>query len=506
MALFTNSCLSTSPINSTSPTKSAFTSAVVASLDTSKQAAAHRAEPTTQPSTQPETCTQTLRNRRRGSSLPTDGIDTIAIRGGREIDPTSGAILTPICQSTTYVQDAVGQHKGHTYSRSSNPTVSALEAALGALEAAPDAVCFGTGMAAITTLFLSLLRAGDHVVLSSVLYGGTVRFVDQVLKPLGIGALIVDASDPRNVDAAINERTRLVFIETPANPTLILTDVEAIAQITRARGVLLAVDNTFLTPVILRPLDLGADISVYSTTKYIEGHNATVGGSLVTRDETLLSRFRLIRKTVGSIQAPFEAWLTLRGLKTLPLRIRHHSQSALVVAKFLEAHPLVARVAYPGLESFPQHTLAKKLHAHADPDNIAYHGGIIAFELKGGADAGRTLMNSVRLCSLAENLGAAETLITHPVTMTHADVSKAQREATGITDGLVRLSVGLENVRDIIADLAQALDQTLDQTFDQTRTQTLESKPASSTSKARTRTPKSSARPQSISKIPVPAT
>lgn len=404
-----------------------------------RAAAAHRAEPLPPPY----------------EAADWSGIETIAIRGGRRADPATGALLTPICQSTTYVHEGVGKHKGHTYSRASNPTVSALEAALGALEATPPAVCFSTGMAAITALFLSVLRAGDHVVLSEVLYGGTVRLAEEVLRPLGIEASFVDTRDPARVEAAIGERTRLVFVETPANPTLVLTDVAALAAITRARGVLLAVDNTFLTPVVLRPLDLGADIAVYSTTKYIEGHNATVGGSLASRDETLLARFRQIRKTVGSIQAPFEAWLTLQGLKTLPLRLRRHCESAQQVAAFLESHPVVERVAYPGLTSFPQHDLA--VRQHAGRDGAALHGGIIAFEVKGGAAASVAVMNSVRLCSLAENLGAVETLITHPVSMTHGAVPKAQREATGITDGLVRLSVGLEDSRDVIADLDRAL-------------------------------------------------
>jgi cystathionine beta-lyase/cystathionine gamma-synthase len=388
------------------------------------------------------------------------GVSTVAIRGGRTADIATGAILTPICQSTTYVQSAIGQHKGHTYSRASNPTVEALEQALAALECGEDrecrASCYATGMAAITTLFLATLKAGDHVVLSNVLYGGTVRLASEVLEPLGVRVTFVDATQPQNVERAIGDTTKLVFIETPANPTLVLTDVEAIARITRARGVLLAVDNTFLTPVLLRPLDLGADVSVYSTTKYIEGHNATVGGALCTRNQQLDERLRRIRKTIGCIQAPFEAWLTLRGLKTLPLRIREHSRSAQKVAEWLAKHPLVAKVSYPGLRQFSQRELA--LRQHRDQSGSCYHGGIVSFELTGGETAGRTLMEAVRLCSLAENLGAAETLITHPVSMTHGDVPRQQRESTGITDGLVRLSVGLEDVQDIINDLAQALD------------------------------------------------
>lgn len=425
-----------------------------------KTAAAHRAEP----------C----------RTLSEDvGIDTIALRGGRKPDPTTGAVVTPIVQSTTYAHDAVGVHKGHTYSRASNPTVSALEEALGALENTPPAVCFSTGMAAITTLCLSLLKTGDHVVVSDVVYGGTVRLLNLVLQPLGIKATFVDTADAKNVEHAITRETKLVLIETPANPTLKLADVEAIAKVTKKKGVLLAVDNTFLTPVLLRPLDLGADITIYSTTKYIEGHNTTVGGSLSTRDTALLDRFRLIRKTLGSIQAPFDAWLTLKGLKTLPLRIRQHSRGALEIARFLQGHPKVTKVYYPGLSEFPQHALAvrqnrsgigtKKKGQNADSET--FFGGIVAFEVSGGVDSGVTVMNNVQLCILAENLGSAETLITHPVSMTHGDVPREQRERTGITDGLVRLSVGLEDPADIIADLEQALAQvTVTQTTTTTRT------------------------------------
>jgi cystathionine beta-lyase/cystathionine gamma-synthase len=382
-------------------------------------------------------------------SFSPDLYSTTAVRGGVTPDPATGAVLTPIYQSTTYPQQAVGVHKGFTYSRAANPTVSALEAALGALEDTPPAVCFATGMAAISTLFLAILKSGDHVVVSDVVYGGTVRLFQQVLSNFQVEAWFVDTSNPSAVEQAIKANTRLVFIETPANPTLKLTDVAAIAQIAHAAGTKLAVDNTFLTPVLQRPLDIGADITLLSTTKYIEGHNSTVGGSIATRDEVLLERLRLIRKTLGCIQSPQESWLTLRGLKTLPLRLQQHCSSAQKIAEWLEQHPQVARVHFPGLASFPQFALAQ--------EQQGLPGGIIAFELKGGADAGIQLMNTVRLCILAENLGAAETLITHPVSMTHGDVPREIRERTGITDGLVRLSVGLENPADIIADLESAL-------------------------------------------------
>ena len=382
-------------------------------------------------------------------SFSAEQFATTAVRGGVSPDPATGAVLTPIYQSTTYHQEAVGVHKGFTYSRAANPTVSALEAALGALENTPPAVCFATGMAAISTLFLAILKSGDHVAISDVVYGGTVRLFQQVLSQFQVEASFVDTSDPATVQQAIKPNTRLIFIETPANPTLKLTDIAAIANVAHAAGVKLAVDNTFLTPVLQRPLELGADITLLSTTKYIEGHNSTVGGSIATHDEALLDRLRLVRKTLGCIQSPQESWLTLRGLKTLPLRLQQHCSSAQVVAEWLERHPQVARVHFPGLASFPQFALAQ--------NSKLLPGGIIAFELNGGADAGIQLMNTVKLCILAENLGATETLITHPVSMTHADVPCEIRERTGITDGLVRLSVGLENPADIIADLDTAL-------------------------------------------------
>ena len=376
--------------------------------------------------------------------------NTRAVHAGQTPDPSTGAIVTPIFQTTTYVQQAVGVHQGHTYSRASNPTVSVLEACLGELEDAPPSVCFSTGLAAETALFLALLRSGDHVVVSEVCYGGTVRLLREVLAGLGVSASFVDTTTPAAVAAAITPETRLVFVETPANPTLALTDIAAIAAVTRGAGIPLAVDNTFLTPVLQRPLDLGADVSVYSTTKHIEGHNSTVGGALTARDEALVERLRFIRKSVGSIQSPFESWLTLRGIKTLPLRLRQHSAHAQAVAEWLESHPRVRRVLYPGLPSFPQHELAVRQQRR--------HGGILAFEVEGGLAAGTALMNAVRLCALAESLGAVETLVTHPASMTHGDVPREQRERAGVTDGLVRLSVGLEEPADIIADLEQAID------------------------------------------------
>lgn len=393
--------------------------------------------------------------------LETRADATLAVRAGLEHDPASGAILTPIVQSATYVQHTLGSHRGHTYSRAGNPTVDALERAIGALEAGRHrptlpAVCFSSGLSAETTLFLTLLRAGDEVVVSDAVYGGTVRLLRRVLSGLGIAARFVDTSRPEVLAAAVSPRTRLVFVETPANPTLKLTDIAAAARIAHAAGALLAVDNTFLTPVLQRPLDLGADVAVYSTTKHIEGHNATIGGAVTARDPELLDRLRFTRKTLGTIQSPFEAWLTLRGLKTLPLRIREHSRAAARIAEFLRNHPGVERVFYPGLDTFPQRELAERQHAR-DERGDSLHGGVLSFEVRGGEPAGVRTLNALRLVSIAESLGAVESLVTHPLTMTHGDVPADQRAAAGITDGLVRLSVGLEDPDDLLADLDQAL-------------------------------------------------
>ncbi|MFM9957553.1 MAG: trans-sulfuration enzyme family protein [Phycisphaerales bacterium] len=378
--------------------------------------------------------------------------------------PTTGTprpLVPGIVQSTTYLHRAVSDIDGPTYSRVGNPTVDHLEDVLGTLEDAPPAVTFSTGLAAETALFLALLRAGDHAVVGEAIYGGTVRLFRQVLSELGITCTFVDAADVSAVRAAITARTRLVFIETPANPTLRLTDIAAVADAVRgaresiAPEIRLAVDNTFLTPVLQRPLDLGADISVYATTKQIEGHSVALGGSVVSRDETLLERVRFIRKSTGGIQTPFNAWLTTNGVKTLAVRIKQQSLHAQQVAEWLAVHPAVKRVNYPGLHDFPQRELAHRQHK----GNL--HGNVVSFEIEGGTPAGIALLNGVKLCALVEHVGSVETLITHPASMTHADVPKEQRERVGLTDGLVRLSVGLEDPADIINDLAQAIEAAL---------------------------------------------
>jgi cystathionine beta-lyase/cystathionine gamma-synthase len=379
-------------------------------------------------------------------------LDTLALHSAPS-DPT-GALISSITQSTTYLTGS----GPHAYSRVSNPSVDALEHELGALENTPPAVTFSTGLAAETALFLTLLKQGDHAIIGRGVYGGTVRLFRQVLSNLGIDSTFVDTADPLHVEAAIKPNTRLVLIESPTNPTLELADIAAIAQITKPRNIKLIVDNTFLTPVIQRPLDLGADICVVSTTKHIEGHSTALGGAVTSRDTAFLEKLRFIRKATGAIQTPFQAWLTSRGIKTLPLRIRHHSENALILALALAKNPAITRVNYPGLDSFPQRELAQR--QHTDAEGRTLHGGVISFELDGrggGIETGREFLKHLKLCKLVEHVGSVETLVTHPATMTHADVPREQRQAAGITDALIRLSVGLESPRDILADLNQAI-------------------------------------------------
>jgi cystathionine beta-lyase/cystathionine gamma-synthase len=376
-------------------------------------------------------------------------LHTEALHAGTAPDPVTGALLTPIYQTTTYTQRAVGDHQGFTYSRAGNPTVSALERRLAALEGAGYATAYSTGLSATTALFLALLKAGDRVVVSLAVYGGTVRLLQQFFAHFGVDAVFVDTGDEEKFTEALQVPTRLVFVETPANPTLRLTDLELAVKLSREAGAVLVVDNTLLTPALQRPIDYGVDVVLHSTTKFIEGHNATVGGALITSDPDLHERLAFTRTATGTIQSPFQAWLTLQGVKTLPLRMARHSENALRVARFLESHPRVTRVEYPGLESFPQYELGRKQQRSG--------GALISFEVEGGTEAGIRLMNSVSLCALVENLGAAETLITHPVSMTHGSVPPEQRAAAGISDGLVRVSVGLEDPADVIADLERAL-------------------------------------------------
>ncbi len=379
------------------------------------------------------------------------GNATRNIHFGIEPDPVTGAILPPIYQTATYAQEAVGVNKGHTYTRSSNPTVATLEKKLAGIEYAAGAVAFATGLAATTTLIMSLLQQGDHIVCSDVVFGGTVRLVDTVFNKFGISISYIDAANPENIARAIQENTKMIFLETPANPTLKLNDIAAISKIAHAKNIPVVVDNTFLTGVLQRPLELGADIILYSTTKYIDGHNATVGGALLSNNKKYLEDFDYNRKNIGNIQAPMNAWLTMQGIKTLDLRVKQHSRNAQAVAEFLEQHPQVSKVYYPGLASFAQKELAATQHRGG------FHGGMLAFEVVGGYEHALHVMNSVVLCTLAESLGATETIITHPASMTHVMMAAEQRLAIGVSDGLIRFSVGLEDPEDIIRDLEQAL-------------------------------------------------
>lgn len=381
------------------------------------------------------------------------GFSTRQIHAGVEPDAETGSILTPIYQSTTFVQPSVDEYlsKGYSYSRSGNPTVRALERKLAVLEEGFDCTCYATGMAAIQVVFQACLNAGDHAIVSDVAYGGTYRLSTKVFARFGVEFSFVNTADAAEVEAAVKPNTGLILTETPANPNLKLTDIQAISEIARARNIPHAVDNTFLTPFYQRPLELGADISIHSTTKYFDGHNATVGGAVIAATEELDDAIRFIQNASGVIMSPWVAWLTLQGIKTLSIRMERQSANALAIAKFLEKHPRVSQVAYPGLPSFAQHDLARR--------QATGFGAMLWFEVQGGVSAGKRLMDSVRLCTLAENLGSVETLVTHPVTMTHADVEKAERERVGISDGLVRLSVGLEDVEDLIGDLDQALER-----------------------------------------------
>ena len=375
------------------------------------------------------------------------------IHAGVKPDPTTGAILTPIYQSTTFVQDSVDSYleKGFSYSRSGNPTVRALEEKLTVLEGGADTTCYGTGMSAVTCTMLAFLNAGDHAIISDVAYGGTYRLCTQILNRFGIEFSFADTSDPDNVESHVRENTRLFLTETPANPTMKLSDIAAVSGIANAIDAIHVVDNTFLTPYYQRPLDLGADLSLHSTTKYFDGHNATVGGAVIARSAELDEKLRFVQNTTGSIMSPMVAFLTLQGIKTLSVRLDQQSANAMAIARYLEEHPKVAQVAYPGLESFSQHELASS--------QASGYGAMMWFEVKGGLAAGKQFMDSIELWSLAENLGSMESLVTHPATMTHAAVAPEERARVGIIDGLVRLSVGLEDVDDLIEALDVALEK-----------------------------------------------
>jgi cystathionine beta-lyase/cystathionine gamma-synthase len=374
--------------------------------------------------------------------------DTKVVRAGIKPDPTTGAIVPPIYQSATYVLDEVGKDKGYDYTRASNPTREILENNLATLDGGEHGIAFSSGMAAVDSV-MKLLNTGDHVVCSDDVYGGVSRLYNNLMVNYGISFTYVNSSNAEDVENAIQKNTKLIWIETPTNPLLKVTDLNAVGKIAKKYDILYGVDSTFSTPALLRPLEHGADITMHSTTKYLSGHNQIIGGVLITNNEELSEKLKFIQKSVGAVPSPFDCWLTLMGIKTLSIRMKRHCENAQVIAEYLESHSSVEKVTYPGLPSHPQHKIAKEqMHGFS---------GMISMELKDGIPAGISLMNNLKLCSLAESLGSVETMITHPATMTHADVPKDERISRGLTDGLVRLSVGIEDKEDIIDDLEQAL-------------------------------------------------
>ena len=382
-------------------------------------------------------------------------LETLAVHAGQAPDPITGAISVPIYLTSTYVQAGPGEHKGFEYSRTHNPTRYALEANLAALEGGKYGFAFASGCAATTTI-LHLLSAGDHVVCGDDVYGGTFRIFERVMKQLGVTTTYVDPRDPAAFAEAIRPSTKLVWVETPTNPLLKLCDIAAVADVCRKKGVPLAIDNTFMTPMLQRPLDLGATLVVHSTTKYLNGHADVVGGAVVTSDETMRERLAFMQNSIGAVPSPIDSFLVLRGTKTLAVRMQRHCENALKVATWLEAHPAVEKVSYPGLPSHPQHALAQK--------QMKSGGGMITFVLKAGGkrsalERARAMLRNTKLFACAESLGGVESLIEHPAIMTHASVPPESRAKLGISDGLIRASCGIEHVDDLIGDLAQALER-----------------------------------------------
>jgi cystathionine gamma-lyase len=377
------------------------------------------------------------------------GFATRAIHAGQDPDPATGATIVPIYATSTYTQAAIGQHKGYEYSRSGNPTRTALETCLASLEAGERGLAFASGLAATTAVFGALLRPGDEVAASADLYGGTFRLLDKVFKPWGLGARYTDESSPQAFEAIITPKTKLVWIETPTNPLLQILDIAAIAEVAHRHGAKLVVDNTFASPYLQQPLNLGADVVVHSTTKYLGGHSDVVGGAVVGPKE-LLEPVKFYQNAAGGVPGPFDCFLTLRGLKTLAVRMDRHGANAAELAGWLTKHPAVDRVYYPGLADHPGHAVAKR--------QMKNFGGMISLKLKGGADAAKRFATRTRLFSLAESLGGVESLLCHPATMTHASIPVEVRTKRGVDDGLLRLSVGIEDVADLREDLRRALD------------------------------------------------
>ncbi len=372
---------------------------------------------------------------------------TLCLHAGQEPDPSTGAIITPIYQTSTYVQEALGKHKGYEYARTQNPTRAALERNLAAIEGGKAGFAFASGMAAIGAV-ATMLKAGDHVIVSDNTYGGTFRFFDKVLSRYQLSFSYVDTSQLDAVERAFTPATRMLFVETPTNPVMQITDLRAAADLAHRHDARLVVDNTFASPCLQRPIEFGADLVVHSTTKYLNGHSDSVGGvAIAVRDEDI-EWLGFVQNAEGAILGPFDAWLVLRGTKTLPIRMARHNENGLALARFLEPHPKVSHVYYPGLPSHPQHELAAR--------QMRGFGGMLSFDL-GSLEGARRLLNGVRLLALAESLGGVESLISHPATMTHASVPADRRSALGITDGLVRISAGIEDIEDLKEDLSQAL-------------------------------------------------
>jgi cystathionine beta-lyase/cystathionine gamma-synthase len=375
---------------------------------------------------------------------------TKAIHVGQEPDPSTGAIITPIFQTSTYVQDELGVHKGYEYARTGNPTRSSLEACLASLEDAKFGLCFSSGLGASTTTMM-LLNAGDHVICGDDVYGGTFRLFDKVFKRFGLEFTFVDGRDVREIEKAIKPNTKMLWIETPTNPLLRLIDIKLAVGAVKAanKNIIVVVDNTFASPYLQKPLNLGADVVVHSTTKYLGGHSDVVGGAVLTSREDLYETLKFHQNAAGATPGPFDCWLVLRGLKTLALRMKAHEQNAMAIAKVLEKHPAVEKIFYPGLPTHEQHELAKK--------QMAGFGGMISIVVRGGLENAKQVLSGTKLFALAESLGGVESLISHPATMTHGSIPKDVREARGIVDGLVRLSVGIEDIEDLTADIEAAL-------------------------------------------------
>jgi cystathionine beta-lyase/cystathionine gamma-synthase len=378
---------------------------------------------------------------------PNARFSTVCLHAGQEPDPSTGAIITPIYQTSTYVQDELGKHKGYEYARTQNPTRAALERNIAAIEGGKAGCAFASGMAAIDAI-ASMLKSGDHVIVSDNVYGGTFRLFDKVLSRYGLSFTYVDTGDLDAVEGAFEATTRLLFVETPSNPVMRLTDLGAAAELAHRQGARLVVDNTFASPYIQRPIEHGADLVVHSTTKYLNGHSDSIGGIVVAVHDQDIEWLQFVQNAAGAILSPFDSWLVLRGTKTLPLRMVRHSENGLALAEFLEGQSKVRAVYYPGLPSHPQHALARR--------QMRGFGGMLSFDL-GSLEAARRLLNGVRLMALAESLGGVETLISHPASMTHASVPAERRDEVGIIDGLVRISAGIEDIEDLKEDLAQAL-------------------------------------------------